>query len=84
MSATLTIATVVDTEALWQTTAAAFIAGIGVTLSFSLAILGIARFIEASRDGRGAAAVAFGVLTMAGLLATAGAIVAGLIVMSAG
>jgi hypothetical protein len=84
MSALPTIATVVDTEALWQTIVAAFVAGITVTVAFSLAILGIARFVEASRDGRSAAAIGFGVLTAAGLLVTAGAIVAGLVVMASG
>jgi hypothetical protein len=83
MTALTLIATVVDTEALWQSVVAAVVAGITVTVAFSLAILGIARFVEASRDGRSAAAIAFGVLTAAGLLATAGAITAGLIVMTA-
>ena len=47
------LATVVDTEALLKTVAAAFVAGVGVTLIFSLAILGAARFAELSRDGAG-------------------------------
>lgn len=76
------LATVVDTHALWQTIVAAIVAGVGVALAFSLAILGMAGFVEASRDGRNVAAVAFGVLTAAGLAVTAGAIVAGLIVMT--
>ena len=47
------IATIVDTTALWQTVVAAFVAGVGTTFVFSLAILGAARFAEASREGRG-------------------------------
>ena len=78
------LATVVDTQALWQTIVAALVAGVGVTLSFSLAILGMAAFIEASRDGRSATAAAFGILTAVGLVVTAGAVVAGLIVMTSG
>jgi hypothetical protein len=84
MTAMAVLATVVDTEALWQAIAAAFVAGIGVTLAFSLAVLGLSGFVEASRDGRSAAAFAFGALTVAGLLATAGVIAAGLIVMTSG
>ena len=46
------LATLVDTGALLKTVAAAFVAGVGVTLIFSLAILGAARFAELSRDER--------------------------------
>ena len=45
------LATIVDTEALLKTVVAAFVAGVGMTLIFSLAILGVARFAELSRDG---------------------------------
>ena len=76
------IATVVDTEALWQTIVAAFIAGVGITFVFSLAILGIARFAEASREGRSFEAAAFGALAVVGLLATGAGVVAGVIVMT--
>jgi hypothetical protein len=84
MTAMAILATVVDTEALWQTIAAAFVAGIGVTLAFSLAVLGLSSFVEASRDGRSAAALAFAALTAVALAATAAAIVAGLVVMTSG
>jgi hypothetical protein len=76
------IATIVDTTALWQTVAAAFVAGVGTTIVFSLAILGATRFSEATRDGRRLHATAFGALMVFGLLATAGAIVVGVIVMT--
>lgn len=76
------IATIVDTEALWQTIAAAFIAGVGTTIVFSLAILGAARFAEANREGHRVAAAAFGTLMIFGLLATAAAITFGVIVMT--
>lgn len=76
------IATVVDTKALWETIVAAFIAGVGTTFVFSLAILGVARFSEASRDGRSVEAAAFGALAVIGLLATGTAVVAGVIVMT--
>jgi hypothetical protein len=76
------IATIVDTKALWETVAAAFVAGVGTTIVFSFAILGATRFGEASRDGHRFQATIFGALTVVGLLATCGAIVAGVIVMT--
>ena len=75
-------ATVVDTGALLKTIAAALLAGVGVTLIFSVAILGAARFAELSRDGRTAAASAFGILAVVALLAAAAAVTIGIIVMT--
>lgn len=77
-----TIATVVDTKALWETVVAAFVAGVGTTLVFSLAILGVARFADLSREGRTLEAALFAALAVLGLLATAGAAVVGVIVMT--
>ena len=76
------IATIVDTSALWQTVVAAFVAGVGTTLVFSLAILGVARFSEANREGRALESALFAGLAVIGLLVTAAAIVAGVIVMT--
>ncbi len=76
------LATVVDTSALWQTIVAAFVAGVGTTLVFSLAILGAARFGEASRDGRTVEAAMFATLGVLGLVAVAAAIAVGVIVMT--
>jgi hypothetical protein len=76
------LAEIVDWAALLQTGLAALIAGVGVALTFSLAILGASRFAEASRDDRNLQAGAFAVLGVAGLLATAGAIAAGIIVIT--
>jgi hypothetical protein len=77
-----TVATIVDGEALWHTVAGALVAGIGTTFVFSLAILGVARFAEASREGRGAEATLFGLLAILGLLATAAAVAVGVVVMT--
>ena len=77
------LATIVDTSALWQTIVAAFVAGVGTTLVFSLAILGVARFAEANRQGRSFQWAVFAALALLGLLATAAAIVFGVIVMTA-
>jgi hypothetical protein len=76
------IATIVDGDALWQTIAAAFVAGVGTTLVFSLAILGATGFTEASRHRRTVQAALFGALALLGLLATAAAVVVGVIVMT--
>jgi len=76
------LATIVDTEALLKTILASFIAGVGVTLIFSVAILGASRFADLSRDGRPAAAIAFGLLGLVALLAAAVAVAVGIIVMT--
>ena len=76
------LATIVDTEALLKTVVASFIAGVGVTLIFSLAILGASRFGDLSRDGRSAGAIAFGALAVVALLAALVAVVVGIIVMA--
>jgi hypothetical protein len=77
------LATVVDTKALWETVVAAFIAGVGTTFVFSLAILGIARFAELNREGRALESALFAGLAVLGLVATAAAVVFGVIVMTA-
>jgi hypothetical protein len=76
------LATVVETDALLETVLAAFVAGVGVTLIFSLAILGAARFADLSRDGRPVAATAFGALALVALAAAAAAVTIGIIAMT--
>ena len=46
------IATVVDWAALRDVVVASLAAGVGVTIAFSLAILGLTRFADMRRDGR--------------------------------
>ena len=82
MSMAALLATVVDTRALAETVAAALASGIGITIVFAVAIFGAARFGELGREGRPAAALAYGVLAVICGLAFAGAIVAGIIVMT--
>jgi hypothetical protein len=76
------LATIVDTEALLKTVVAAFIAGVGVALIFSLAILGASRFVDLSRDGRSAGAIAFGALAVAALVSVLVVVAVGIIVMT--
>ena len=76
------LATIVDTNALWQTIVYALAASVGGTLVFSLGIHGATKFGDHSRDGRVLTATLFGALAVLGLLATAAAIVIGVIVMT--
>ena len=76
------LATLVDTGALWKSVAGSFLAGVGVTISFSLAILGLARFADLSRDGRRLGAGAFAALGALALAAFVALIVVGIIVMT--
>jgi hypothetical protein len=73
---------IVDTKALLQTVGYSLAAGIGVTLIFSIAIFGVARFAEMGREGRSVSAVAFGALAVLAGAAFAGAIALGIIVMT--
>ena len=78
------LATIVETDALLETILAALVAGVGVALTFSLAILGATGFAEASRDGRRMSAAAFAALGLFGFLVTAAGIVAAIVVMMTG
>ncbi|MGH2964293.1 MAG: hypothetical protein ACRDMH_02780 [Solirubrobacterales bacterium] len=78
----MALATVVDWGALLKTIVAAFISGVGVTLIFSVAILGAARFADLSRDGRPVGAAAYVALSVAALAAVGGAVAFGIIVMA--
>jgi flagellar biogenesis protein FliO len=73
----------IDTGALAKTVAAAFVSGVGIILIFSIALYGVARFAEMSREGRSTSAVAYGSLAVLAGLAFAAAIVVGIIVMTA-
>jgi hypothetical protein len=76
------LATVVDGEALMKTVVASVVAGVGVTIVFSLAILGAGLFGDARRDGRTAAATGAATLTILALAACGAAIAFGIVVMT--
>lgn len=84
MSDLVTVATVVDGKALWETALAAVIAGVGITAIASTAIYGFATFVEARNEERQMAAAAAAVIATVASLAFAGAIAVGLIVMIKG
>ncbi len=78
----LSFAAVVEATDLVETVVYSIVAGIGVTVIFSVAIWGAARFTDLSQeDRRGEAAAAAAVGALA-LLAVVAAIVAGVVVMT--
>lgn len=76
------IATIVHTDELLQTIAAAVIAGIGVTFLVSLGIWGTGQFAELSRSGRTVTATAAAVVAALAFAAVAGAVITGIVVMT--
>ena len=76
------IATLVEGKELLETVVFSAVAGIGVTFVFSLAIWGVARFADLSRNERPLAAGAAALVAALALLATAGVMVFGIIVMT--
>ncbi len=73
----MTLAAIVDGGVLWRLVVAALGGGIGVTLAFSLVILGSTRSLELRRDGRMVGAGAFALLAAVALLAVAVGVVYG-------
>ena len=77
----LTLATIVEWEALGKTVAASVIGGVGIIAAFSTAIYGGARFADLQRSGRTIASLGAGALMIAGLLVSISGIVFGLVVI---
>jgi len=76
------MAVVVETKELLQTVVASLVAGVGVTVVFSVAIWGVARFADLSRNERPLAAGAAAALAGLAVLVTLAAVVFGIAVMS--
>lgn len=81
MTAALT-ATIVEGKDLLETVVASVVAGVGVTVIFSVAIWGVARFVDLGRDERPAAAAAAAAVAALALASTAAAVVVGIIAMT--
>jgi hypothetical protein len=75
------MAVVVETRELWQTVVASIVAGVGVTVIFSVAIWGAARFADLSRAERPLAAGAAATLAGLALLLTLASVAVGILVM---
>jgi len=76
------IAALVEGKELLETVVASTVAGVGVTVVFSIAIWGVARFVEHSRNERTLAAGGAGLVAALAALATAAAVVVGILVMT--
>lgn len=76
------MAVVVETKELLQTIVASVVAGVGITVIFSVAIWGVARFADLSRNERPLAAGAAATLAALAGLATLAAVAFGLVIMS--
>jgi cation transporter-like permease len=76
------MAVVVETKQLLETVVVSLVAGIGVTVVFSVAIWGVARFADLSRNDRPLAAGAAATLAGLAALVTLAAIVFGIVIMS--
>jgi hypothetical protein len=76
------IAQVVDWRTIGEVAGYSLLAGVGLSIAFSLTILGATRFADMRRDHRDVEALAFAVLMLVGLAATLGALVLGIVVMT--
>jgi hypothetical protein len=76
------MAVVVETKELLETVVASLLAGVGITVVFSVGIWGAARFADLSRGERPLAAGAAAALAVLAGLVTAAAVVFGVVIMS--
>jgi len=76
------MAVLVESKELLQTVIVSLVAGVGITVVFSVAIWGIARFADLSRAERPLAAGAAAALAGLAALTTGAAVVFGIVVMS--
>jgi len=78
----MVLASIVDWETLGKVAVASFLAAVGVTLAFSVAIVGATRMVEMRRDGRGVEAGAYAALMIIALAASGAAVVFGVVIMT--
>jgi hypothetical protein len=76
------MAVVVETKELLDTIIASVVAGVGITVVFSVAIWGVARFADLSRNERPIAAGAAATLAALAGLVTLAAVAFGNVIMS--
>lgn len=80
----MTLATLIEGKELLETVVASAVAGIGVTVAFSVAIWGVARFADLSREERPLAAGAAATVAGLALAATLATVAIGIVVMTQG
>jgi hypothetical protein len=78
----MSIASIVDWDALLTVVWASVAAGIGVTAAYGLVILGGTRAVDLTRAGRAGEALLFGVVGVVGLVAVCAGIVFGIVVLT--
>jgi hypothetical protein len=78
----VTLASVVDVDALLEVLWTSTLAGLGVTAIYAIAIVGVTRAADFSRDGRPVEAVVFGVLGALAFAVVCGSVVFGIVVMT--
>jgi hypothetical protein len=76
------LASIVDGHALLQVVWVGAVAGLGVTVAFGFAILGMSRASELGRHGRSGGALLYGALGAVALAGVAAAVVYGIVVMT--
>jgi len=75
-------ATIVESKELLQTVIASIVAGVGITVVFSVAIWGAARFADLSRGERPAAAAAAAALAVLSGLVTLAGVAYGIVIVA--
>jgi len=76
------IATIVEGKELLETVVYSVVAGVGITVVFSIAIWGVGRFADLNREERSLAAGAAVAVAGLALAVTAAAVVIGIVVMT--
>jgi hypothetical protein len=77
------VAAIVDPAKLGQVVLYSFVAAVGVSIALGLAVSGAAGLVDAVRDRRMGSMIGWAAVTTLCVLVIAGAIVLGLVVMSA-
>jgi hypothetical protein len=78
----MSVASIVDWDALLTVVWVSFAAGVGASSAFGLAILGGARALHLGREGRASEATLFGLLGALAVVAVFAAIAAGVALLS--
>jgi hypothetical protein len=76
------LAATIDWDALLDVLWTAVLGGIGVTAAYGVAILGVTRAVDFSRNGRSLEATAYGVLGVIAMIAVVGSVVFGIVVLT--
>lgn len=76
------VAEIVENGDLWQSVVVAVVAGVSLTVLFSIAIWGATRFADLSRDDRPAAAAAAVIVSAVAGLATVTAVIVAIVFMA--